>query len=77
MCEARQDFGLALALEKSIYGEIKYKKRAKFVAVNKKVRTFASPEPAKPLNDAQMCGSFYFYTYVKSDSLSENLYKFP
>ncbi len=22
--------------------------------------TFASPEPAKPLNDAQMCGSFYF-----------------
>ena len=24
--------------------------------------TFASPEPAKPLNDAQMCGSFYFYT---------------
>ena len=22
---------------------------------------FAVPEPAKPLNDAQMCGSFYFY----------------
>ena len=21
---------------------------------------FAAPEPAKPLNDAQMCGSFYF-----------------
>ena len=21
--------------------------------------TFATPEPAKPLNDAQMCGSFY------------------
>ena len=20
-------------------------------------------EPAKPLNDAQMCGSFYFYTF--------------
>ena len=23
------------------------------------IRTFASLEPAKPLNDAQMCGSFY------------------
>jgi len=21
---------------------------------------FEAPEPAKPLNDAQMCGSFYF-----------------
>ena len=27
-----------------------------------KSSTFASLEPAKPLNDAQMCGSFYFYT---------------
>ena len=26
---------------------------------NKKVRIFAAPEPAKPLNDAQMCGSFF------------------
>jgi hypothetical protein len=26
----------------------------------KKICTFASPEPAKPLNDAQMCGSFFF-----------------
>ena len=26
------------------------------------IRTFAPLEPAKPLNDAQMCGSFYFYT---------------
>ena len=24
---------------------------------------FATLEPAKPLNDAQMCGSFYFYTH--------------
>ena len=23
--------------------------------------TFATREPAKPLNDAQMCGSFYIY----------------
>jgi len=28
-------------------------------------RTFAPLEPAKPLNDAQMCGSFYFYTMDK------------
>ena len=27
----------------------------------KKKCIFAVPEPAKPLNDAQMCGSFYFY----------------
>ena len=24
-------------------------------------RTFAALEPAKPLNDAQMCGSFFLY----------------
>ena len=29
---------------------------------SKKRRTFAAPEPAKPLNNAQMCGSFFFYT---------------
>ena len=28
--------------------------------VLKIILTFAPPEPAKPLNDAQMCGSFYF-----------------
>jgi len=39
------------------------KKTTKHVAVNKKVRTFAALEPAKPLNDAQMCGSFYLFAY--------------
>ena len=33
-----------------------------------KSRTFAPREPAKPLNDAQMCGSF-FYTYDKQDNI--------
>ena len=28
------------------------------------------PEPAKPLNDAQMCGSFYFYTMSNSNRRS-------
>ena len=28
------------------------------------IRTFATREPAKPLNDAQMCGSFCFYRYM-------------
>ena len=28
------------------------------------IRTFASLEPAKPLHDAQMCGSFYYYSFV-------------
>ena len=26
---------------------------------SKKIRTFAPREPAKPLNDAQICGSFF------------------
>ena len=37
-------------------------KVSKFFGDSKIIRTFAPPEPAKPLNDAQMCGSFYFYT---------------
>ena len=32
------------------------------MGISEKSTTFALPEPAKPLNDAQMCGSFYFYT---------------
>lgn len=28
------------------------------------IRNFAVREPAKPLNDAQMCGSFCFYRYM-------------
>ena len=32
------------------------------MAISNKSSTFATPEPAKPLNDAQMCGSFCFYT---------------
>ena len=27
------------------------------------IRNFAAREPAKPLNDAQMCGSFLFFRY--------------
>ena len=38
------------------------KKVSKFFGNSEIIRTFALPEPAKPLNDAQMCGSFYFYT---------------
>ena len=34
----------------------------KFV-LSKIIRIFAAREPAKPLNDAQMCGSF-LYIYV-------------
>ncbi|MBQ9678430.1 MAG: hypothetical protein IJV44_09880 [Prevotella sp.] len=33
----------------------------KSLAISNYSTTFATPEPAKPLNDAQMCGSFYFY----------------
>ena len=37
----------------------------KSLAISEKGIIFASPEPAKPLNDAQMCGSFYFYTIAE------------
>jgi len=32
----------------------------KSLDISNKSCTFAAPEPAKPLNDAQMCGSFLF-----------------
>ena len=36
-----------------------------FVAQNNFI-TFAALEPAKPLNDAQIGGSFFYYTYMKA-----------
>ena len=34
------------------------------------LRIFAAREPAKPLNDAQMCGSFLFlYVYMSAQPL--------
>jgi hypothetical protein len=39
-----------------------YKNLSNFFGNSKYICTFAPLEPAKPLNDAQMCGSFYFYT---------------
>ena len=33
------------------------------------IRIFAAREPAKPLNDAQMCGSFFVYTYLNMANL--------
>ena len=33
------------------------------------IRIFAPPEPAKPLHDAQMCGSFYYLSVMTDDSL--------
>ncbi len=38
------------------------KNSCKSLVVSNKLCIFAAPVPAKPLNDAQMCGSFYFYT---------------
>ena len=55
--------------------------------VSKNLRTFAALVPAKPLNDAQMCGSFYFlyislpeifvfsndsYFFVNIENMNEN-----
>ena len=35
-----------------------YNNLSKFFGNSKNIRTFTPLEPAKPLNDAQMCGSF-------------------
>ena len=37
---------------------------AKKLVLSMIIRIFAAREPAKPLNDAQMCGSFCFYRYM-------------
>ena len=51
------------------------KKISKDFVVKKKHHIFAALEPAKPLNDAQMCGSFYltinFYNNAKKNPISE------
>ena len=39
------------------------------------IRIFAAREPAKPLNDAQMCGSFLFlWVYGNTDSVYKNIF---
>ena len=40
------------------------------------IRIFAAREPAKPLNDAQMCGSF-LYIYVSSQNTLMERYISP
>ena len=47
----------------------------KFVLSNS-IRIFAAREPAKPLNDAQMCGSF-LYIYVSSQNMLMERYISP
>ena len=38
------------------------------------IRIFAAREPAKPLNDAQMCGSFLFlWVYGNKNSVHKNI----
>ena len=39
------------------------------------IRIFTAREPAKPLNDAQMCGSFLFYGYMATRILFIKTYK--
>ena len=40
------------------------------------IRIFAAREPAKPLNDAQMCGSFLFlWVYGNKNSVCKNISK--
>ena len=42
----------------------------KFVLLNI-IRIFAAREPAKPLNDAQMCGSFLYIYFSSQKTLME------
>ena len=46
--------------EKAKKTKVKIQKLRIILEVLKIILTFASPEPAKPLNDAQMCGPFYY-----------------
>ena len=48
--------------KKAFLNNIKVVFSPKNWVIPRKSYTFATLEPAKPLNDAQMCGSFYFYT---------------
>ena len=49
--------------------------RKKFV-LSMIIRIFAAREPAKPLNDAQMCGSFLFlWVYGNKNSVCKNISK--
>ena len=42
------------------------------------IRIFVAREPAKPLNDAQMCGSFLFlWVYGNKNSVSKNIFYTP
>ena len=42
------------------------------------IRIFAAREPAKPLNDAQMCGSFLFlWVYGYKNSVYKNIFHTP
>ena len=51
--------------------------RKKFV-LSMIIRIFAAREPAKPLNDAQMCGSFLFlWVYGNKNSVYKNIFHAP
>ena len=51
--------------------------RKKFV-LSMIIRIFAAREPAKPLNDAQMCGSFLFlWVYGNKNSVHKNILHTP
>ena len=42
------------------------------------IRIFVAREPAKPLNDAQMCGSFLFlWVYGNKNSVYKNIFYTP
>lgn len=51
---------------------------AEKLALSMIIRIFATREPAKPLNDAQMCGSFLFlWVYGNKNSVSKNIFYTP
>ena len=51
---------------------------AEKLALSMIIRIFATREPAKPLNDAQMCGSFLFlWVYGNKNSVYKNIFHTP
>ena len=51
---------------------------AEKLALSMIIRIFATREPAKPLNDAQMCGSFLFlWVYGSKNTVYKNICHTP
>ena len=66
---AKVRFSIETAIRKSIKSLEQLQFLTKGLGDSEKIRTFATIEPAKPLIDAQMCGSFYNPSFMTDEIL--------